>query len=150
MILDWRIYHYDQEFLGELSPHTRLSAKTQTPYGAVELKLRVAWEMPLSRLSERYPELAGVSRTCNYCQRFTVILPGRPPEVLIVRTLDYFDGSSSVLTQRQKAVVLACDSKWIASARRVINRHSERERNLAVLCDFMKRRLQNAYGPLFR
>lgn len=151
MILNWRIHHYSQEFFGEPSPHTRLTAKTQTPYGAVELKLRVTWGVPLSRFSNRFPELSGVSRTRNYCRRFTVVLPGEPPTLLVKRTLDYFDGPGSVFKQSRNAIVLFCDHKWVASARHIINRYGDRrERNLAALCGFMHRRLQNAYGPLFQ
>ncbi|HEU5121443.1 MAG TPA: hypothetical protein VFT59_01240, partial [Candidatus Saccharimonadales bacterium] len=149
-LLDWRIYHYHMEFFGELSPHTRLSAKMQTPYGAVELKLRCVWNVPLSRFSEGYPELADISRTRNYCRRFTVVLPGKPPELLIERTRDYFDGPGSAVEPRKNAVIVFCDRKWIMSARQVVNRYGDRQdRNLAALADFMRRRLHNAYGPLF-
>lgn len=151
MLLRWRIHHYDKEFFGDLSPHTRLTTKTQTPYGAVELKLRVVWGVPRNRFSQLHPGLTEVSQTHNYCQRFTVVIPGKPPQALVRRTLDYFDGLGSTLLQKPDAIVLLCDRKWVLSARGVINRYGDnRERNLIALSDFMLRRMRNAYGPLFR
>ena len=150
MEFDWRVYDYNQKFFGESSPHTRLSLAIMTPHGRVKLQLRVVWNVPLRRFSAIYPHLAGELLIRNYCRTFTVILPSNPSEILLARTLEYFDGAGRILKPVSGATALFCDRKWLMSARWTMNRYGvNKAKNVLALRNFMQRRLTNAYGSLY-